>query len=220
LPAGRFPEREGFEVTLDARLEGAVLTAVEAPIAPSLVSRPRLVDRLRSAAHAPLLLLTAPAGYGKTTLLGEWAQQDKRPFARLSIRPSHDDPAFLLVAIIEALDRVEPVDTAVLESLAGPVPDIDGIALPRLRAALQADREDFVLALDDVHMLTADASSRAIGGLAECLPPGSQLVVAARAEPHLPLGRLRAHRSLVELGQADLAMTHRESRDLLLGVGV
>jgi LuxR family maltose regulon positive regulatory protein len=175
---------------------------------------------LHSARDASLLLISAPAGYGKTTLLAEWAGRDKRPFAWLSIVPAHEDPAFLLACIIEALDRLDPVDPAVLESLAGPVPDIEGIALPRLRAALEADRRDFVLALDDVHLVTSDASFELLGALAEYLPSGSQLVLAARAEPHLPLGRLRAQRGLVELVQTDLAMTHMESRDLLAGVGL
>jgi LuxR family maltose regulon positive regulatory protein len=211
----------GSTVPLDADLEGEADSALGTPpLAAGLVSRPRLVDRLRSAADAALLLVTAPAGYGKTTLLGEWAQGESRPFAWLSIRPVHDDPAFLLTCVVEALDRVEPVDSVVLEPLAGPLPDIDGIALPRLRAALEADRQDFVLVLDDLHWLTSDSAFAAIGALREALPGGAQLVLAARAEPHLPLGRLRAQRSLVELNQADLAMTHAETRDLLLGIGL
>lgn len=190
------------------------------PLASGLISRPRLVERLRAARDAPLLLITAPAGYGKTTLLGEWAEQDRRPSAWLTARRAHDDPGYLLSCIVECLDRIEAVDPAVTEALSSPIPDIAGIALPRLQAALQADRGDFTLVLDDIHCLTSDACFEVLGGLIECMPDGSSLVLAARAEPHLPLGRLRAGRHLGEVGRSELAMTRAESRQLLAGLGL
>jgi hypothetical protein len=95
------------------------------------------VERLRSARNPPLVLLTAPAGYGKTTLLAEWDDRDSRPFAWLSIRPVHDDSAFLFACVVEALDRLEPVGAAVLDPLVAPAPNITGTALPLLQAALQ-----------------------------------------------------------------------------------
>jgi LuxR family transcriptional regulator, maltose regulon positive regulatory protein len=178
------------------------------------------VERLRSARNTPLVLLTAPAGYGKTTLLAEWDNRDNRPFAWLSIRPVHDDSAFLFACVVDAIDRLEHVDAAVLDPLMTPAPNITGTALPRLQAALQADRGAFVLVFDDVHRLASDASFAVLGGLAESLPAGSQLLLAARGEPPLALGRLRAQRSIAELVQADLVMTHAESRDLLVGMGL
>jgi LuxR family transcriptional regulator, maltose regulon positive regulatory protein len=179
-----------------------------------LVGRQRLVTRLRASGDADLILVAAPAGYGKTTLLCDWANQEPRPIAWLSLDHRHDDPALLLASVIDVLNQLEPVDPAVREALAVPLPDIDGVALPRLQATLHARAASFVLVVDDVHCLTTDVAIAVVEGLLDCLPSGSQLVLASRAEPQLPLGRLRAHRRLVELNQADLAMTPGEAGQL------
>jgi LuxR family maltose regulon positive regulatory protein len=162
----------------------------------------------------------APAGYGKTTLLSEWAEQEERAFAWLSLDRRHDDAALLLASVVEALDQLEPVDPAVMESLAAPLPDVGGVAIPRLQAALQARSESFVLVLDDVHCLTTDSALEVLEGLLDCLPAGSKLALASRTEPQLPLGRLRAHRRLVEVNQADMAMSPDEAAELIGLVGL
>jgi LuxR family transcriptional regulator, maltose regulon positive regulatory protein len=185
-----------------------------------LVRRPRLVGRLRSASDADLILVVAPAGYGKTTLLSDWANQESRPIAWLSLDHRHDDPALLLASVIDVLDQLEPVHPAVREALAVPLPDSGGVALPRLQAALHARAASFVLILDDVHCLASDATLAVVEGLLDCLPPGSQLALASRIEPQLPLGRLRAHRRLVELNQADLAMKASEAGELCTLAGL
>jgi LuxR family maltose regulon positive regulatory protein len=185
-----------------------------------MVARQRLVARLRSASDAELILVQAPAGYGKTTLLSEWAGQEARPIAWLSLDPRHDDPALLLRSVVDVLGRLELVDPVVLEALGVPTPDVGDLALPRLQAALQAGATSFVLILDDGHCLTSDATLEAVEGLLDCLPPGSQLALASRAEPQLPLGRLRAHRRLVEINQADLAMSPSEAGKLFALAGL
>src|SRR4051794_25822260 len=147
--------RESASVVLDGPLR-------HGPTRPRPVSRPRLVRRLSEAPGAAVAALVAPAGYGKTTLIAEWAERDPRPFAWLTLEPEHDDESRLLEAIA---DRV---------------------------CAAPPSSEPVVLVLDDAHVLRARRALEAVTVLADHLPPGSLLVVAARAEPALPLGRMRA----------------------------
>jgi LuxR family maltose regulon positive regulatory protein len=166
---------------------------------------------MASVPDGALLLVVAPAGYGKTTLLAEWAAQDQRAVAWISLGVRHDDPALLLASIVEALAELDPTHPAAPEVLETPLPSIEGVVLPRLGAALQGNRRPLVLVLDDAHVLASQQALAVVAGVLDCLPPGSQLALSARAEPALPLGRLRASRRLVELGRSDLAMTHHES---------
>ena len=154
-----------------------------------IVARPRLLRRLL-AADAPIVMIVAPAGYGKTTLLAEWAMRDPRPFAWLSV---------------EALDRA--ADGAVA-ALAGLVEDVG------------ACRTRHVIVLDDTHHLAGDLSMRRITDLACRLPGGSCVAVASRRRLAVPLARLRGHRLLVELAARDLAMTRLEAAMLLHAAGV
>jgi LuxR family transcriptional regulator, maltose regulon positive regulatory protein len=150
--------------------------------ADGLVPRERLVQRLISLSAAPLALLVAPAGYGKTTLLDQWAAQDRRPFARVSIEDGDDHPVRLLETVAAALD---------------------GIAPP------------YVLVIDDAHRLRAPDALRELSGLITSVPPGSQVAVASRRDLELTVGRLRAHRMVVELRAPDLAMRPDEAAALL-----
>jgi LuxR family maltose regulon positive regulatory protein len=156
---------------------------------PGIVARPRLLRRLL-AADAPIVMIVAPAGYGKTTLLAEWAMRDPRPFAWLSV---------------EALDRaaVEPV-----AALAGLVEDV-GACLTQ-----------HVIVLDDTHHLAGELSMRRVTDLACRLPGGSCVAVASRRRLAVPLARLRGHRLLVELAARELAMTRLEAAMLLDSAGV
>ena len=189
-------------------------------LAAGLVRRPRLTDRLRSAADVPLVLLSAPAGYGKTTLLLEWAEEDSRPFAWVTIGAEDNDPAHMLASVAEALHEVEPIDEQVFAALSVPEPSIANIVLPRLAGSLNGSRPPFVLVLDDVHNLEADAALEALRALADAMPPDGQLALASRTEPALPLGHMRAHRQLAELTQYDLVMTRAEGAKVLQGVGL
>jgi LuxR family transcriptional regulator, maltose regulon positive regulatory protein len=148
-----------------------------------LVPRARLIRRLQEARDTPLVLLLAPAGYGKTTVLSEWAQQDPRPFRWLRA----DDPRATLAVLAD-------------------------------EAAIA--RHPFVLVLDDAHMLRGADAGNVLEAIVAGMPSGSQLALAARCEPALAVGRLRAHRQVVELGTADLAMERAEAAALLAKAGL
>jgi LuxR family maltose regulon positive regulatory protein len=200
-----------------AHVEVALLDAERRPppVRPGLVPRARLVERLLGFSTAPLALLVAPAGYGKTTLLAEWREQDARPFAWLSLNDRDNDPAHLLASIVRALHDIEPVEREILESLSVPSTDIEDVVLPRLSRSLEARRLPFVLVLDDAHHLHARAALRALNSLIGGLHAGSQVAVASRRELPLSVGRLRAHRMVVELRTPDLAMRADEAAGLL-----
>jgi LuxR family transcriptional regulator, maltose regulon positive regulatory protein len=182
------------------------------------VSRPQLVRRLLDAPGVSLTVIAAPAGYGKTTLLSEWAQADERPFVWVTFDDADNDPALLLAAIEQALDGDEPLDGAIHRAVATSSQRAR-TALPRLARSLER-RRPFVLVLDDIHVLHEPASLEALRTVANHIPPGSQLAVASRTEPALPLGRLRAHRALTEIRARDLAMTSAEAAPLLGKAGL
>jgi LuxR family maltose regulon positive regulatory protein len=199
------------------------LTAVPArgrpPFRPGLVPRERLVARLAATSDVPLVLVVAPAGYGKTTVLAEWAEQDRRPFAWLALDEGDNDVGRLLEAIALAVDEIEPVGRDVFAALAAGDHGVSGLA-PALLAASLGRRRPFVLVLDDAQVLRAPRALGALQLIAEHLPAGSQLAIASRTEPALPIGRLRAHRRLEELRARDLVMTRGEAGALLTGLGV
>jgi LuxR family maltose regulon positive regulatory protein len=163
-----------------------------------LVPRARLVRRLREAGDVPVALLVAPAGYGKTTVLTEWDQQDPRSFAWIRVGDDHDDPATLIAAVAGALGADTSPGT------------LEGLAEHLARA-----RDPFVLVLDDVHTLHDAHAFDVLETIAESIPRGSQLALASRAEPPMAVGRLRAHRKVVEVRTADLAMGRSEAAALL-----
>jgi LuxR family maltose regulon positive regulatory protein len=190
-----------------------------------LVRRPRLLEKLIHGSATPLVLLVAPAGYGKTSLLAEWAAQDPRPSMWLSLEPWHNDPLVLLHALVAGLEEIAPVDPCLLEALEEPgsepglAPDV-GSVLPLLAAELESLTHPLVLILDDAQALSARDALGVLTTVAEHLPLASQLVLASRARPVLPLGRLRAHGALLELGPGELAMTRSEACSLLRTAGV
>ena len=185
------------------------------PFGPGLVPRERLVARLAGARDVPLALLVAPAGYGKTTVLAQWAQTDARPFAWVSLAGEDNDPVRLLARVATALDAIEPLgDDAV-----GPPTGASDALVERTAAAVVARPRPFVLVLDDAQVVGTRATFAAIDALVEHLPIGSQLALASRTEPEeLPVGRLRVHGRLVELRPRDLAMTHAEAATVLAGL--
>lgn len=187
-----------------------------------LVRRPRLLAKLIDGRDMPLVLLAAPAGYGKTTVLAEWAAQDSRPSVWLSLESWHDDPLVLVHAITCGLEKIAPVSSRLWEALeeSESVSDSLSAVLPALAVELEGRSRPLVLILDDVHTLTSAHTLQVLATVAEHLPAASQLVLASRARPVLPLGRLRAHGALLELGSAELAMTRSEASLLLRAAGV
>ena len=122
------------------------------PIRPGIVRRNVLVDRLR-ASNASVVAITAPAGYGKTTLLAEWAERDRRPFAWVSIDEADGDPVVFLGHVAVALDRIEPIEPRVFEAIASPTGANPTRVLSRLGSALATRTRPFVLVLDDLDRL-------------------------------------------------------------------
>ena len=145
------------------------------------VRRERLVRRLGQSTHVPVAVVVAPAGYGKTTLLVHWLQADPRPMAWLTIEPADDDPDRLIASLATALG--EPAD----------------LTLAALTYAVELRDEPFVVALDDVHHLRSADALAVVDAVADAVQPGSQVVLAGRCEPALPIGRLRAQGRVVEL---------------------
>jgi LuxR family transcriptional regulator, maltose regulon positive regulatory protein len=180
-----------------------------------MVPRGALLDRLEDSAFKPVVAISAPPGYGKTTLLADWAERDSRPFAWLSIDGRDNDPAVLLSYIAVALDRHEAVDHSVFRTLGSPGASIMADIVPRLGAALSTRAHPVVVALDDIHLLHNQECLDAVAVLIEHLPERSQVVIAGRGEPPLPVGRLRAEGRLAEIGLEDLAMGQQEARSLL-----
>ena len=162
----------------------------------------------------------AGPGYGKTTLMGQWADADERPFAWVSLDERDNDPVVLLTYIAEALHRVEPISMAVFEALSAPGAGIEAVLIPRLAAALSARATPSVLVLDDVHALQNRACLDAIGTLIMNVPVGSQVAIAGRVEPKLPMARLRAQGEVLDIGPVDLAFKAGEAEALLRGADV
>ena len=185
-----------------------------------IVFRSALVERLSAPPHPQVVSVVAPAGYGKTTLLAQWAGRDRRPFVWVHVDDRDNDPMVLLSYVVEGLDRVEPVGEPVLRALAAPSTSIWSTVVPRLGAALALRRKPFVLVLDDVQELRSTASLDAVTAISRHLPDRSQMALVGRSEPGLPVERLRLADELLELGAAELALSPGEARTLLEQAGV
>ena len=164
-----------------------------------MVNRTGLVERLLASDGVPVVCVVAPAGYGKTTVLAQWAQRKGHRVGWVSLDERDNDPAVLLTYLAVALDRVEPIDPRVVRGLAGPGGSIMG-AVPRLAAAMAAMTQPVALVLDHVELLASQQSLDAVAELAAQLPAGTQLLVASRARPPLPVALLRAQGRVLELG--------------------
>jgi LuxR family maltose regulon positive regulatory protein len=182
------------------------------------VHRTGLVNRLRTARDARVVSIAAPAGYGKSTLLAQWAARDDRPFAWVSLDHRDNDPVVLLTHVAAALDGNETVDPRIFSSLAA-AGSVWATSLPRLGTALSSLQDPFVLVLDDVHELHERDCLDALSALALHVPPESQLVLSGRTEAGLPIAKIRAAGALLELGHAELALSDSEAHSLLRGAG-
>src|SRR4029077_6046138 len=135
--------------------------------------------------------IVAPPGYGKTTLLSQWAGRQEGNFAWVSADEKDNDPKVLLSYVAAALDRVQPIGQRVFEALASPVSSVPGSVVPRLGSALWSVTVPVVLILDDVHLLTNRECRDALSVLAGHVRPGSRLVLAGRGEATLRVGAVR-----------------------------
>jgi LuxR family maltose regulon positive regulatory protein len=179
------------------------------------VCRSLLIERLARGDPCPIVSVVAPAGYGKTTLLAQWAERDGRSFAWVSVDDKDNDPKVLLTYVAEALNAVEPVDQRVFDALASPASSVPGSVVPRLGSAFASMTTPAVLVLDDVHVLHNSECRAALSVLAEHVPEGSRLVLAGRTDPPLRIARLRAEGRIVQIGLGDLSLTVKETAALL-----
>ena len=177
-----------------------------------LVTRPRLSERLNRGGESKLTLVSAPAGFGKTTLVADWlATTPERTTAWLSLDPNDNLAASFWPYLIAALRTVVPdVGATALSLLEEPKEPIAAVVSTLLNE-LSAMPNDLVLVLDDYHVVDAHEIHDGMAFLLDHLPPQVHLVITTRADPPLPLARLRARGELVEIRAADLRFTPEEA---------
>ncbi|MEZ4656341.1 MAG: LuxR C-terminal-related transcriptional regulator [Caldilineaceae bacterium] len=203
------------------------------PTRPNLVARPRLIERLNAGLAGKLTLISAPAGFGKTTLVSAWIEElrstmydlradltrERSPVnhaAWLSLDAEDNDPTRFLTYLVAALQKIAPtVGHGLLGALQSPQPPPISTILPILLNEISAIAHDFVLVLDDYHVLLGNAIDDALAFLIEHLPPPMHLVITTREDPPLPRARYRARGQLSEVRAADLRFTEAEAAAFL-----
>lgn len=229
-------QHSGAEVEVDVPAVGAKATMAPSAATPSaqrdpllstklhqprprsrLVSRSHLIERLQQGMECALTLISASAGFGKTTLLAQWLAESNTPAVWLSLEPEDNDHFRFLTYLIAAFQMQYPhLDMNVLALLEAP----QSAPLERALAVLTNDlmnRQvgDFALVLDDYHVITAEPIHHAMAFLLDHLPPQMHLVPLTRADPPLPLSRLRARGQLIELRAAELRLSTSETETFL-----
>ena len=203
---------------------GSVLisTKLHAPAGRELVRRPELVARLATPASGhKLTLVVAPPGWGKTTLLAQWAgaTAERRPFAWVSLDPADNDPVQFWAYLIAALRTAVPgIGTPASGLLGAPGTDIVRDVLPALLNELAGLPGRLVLVLDDYHAITTGAIHQAMAFLLDHLPASLHIVLATRTDPPLPLPRLRVRGELLEVRAAELRFSQQEAAQFLNSV--
>ena len=190
---------------------------------PEMIARPRLSAQLLGS-PASLVLFAAPPGFGKTTLLAQWREQEERPFAWFTADASDNDPVSLWTGIVEAIRRVRPDfgDAAEVALKARHVDVLDAL-IPVVVRELESLDVELALVLDDYHAIDSAACHESLAYFMEAKPSGVQLVVASRADPPIPVAKLRAEGRLLELRALDLCFTKDEEAAFLneqLGLGL
>ena len=185
----------------------------------NLVLRPQLIERLVRGLGGPLTLISAPAGYGKTTLMSEWRASEagrSYPLAWLSLDPDDNEPGRILAYLIAAIGTVQPgFGEITLASLQAPQPAPTRAILTNLINELNMIEGAFALVLDDYHVINTQSVHDAMAFLLDHLPPQMHLVILSRADPPLPLARLRARNQMAEIRAVDLRFTIDEARRFL-----
>jgi LuxR family transcriptional regulator, maltose regulon positive regulatory protein len=187
----------------------------------STIERTNLLGRLAS--HRGPVLVVAPPGFGKSTLLGQWRRAAALPLAWVSLDGADNDPMLFWNYVVAALQAIEPA--VPLTPPSGPLGEQDFVdaIVPRLLNELAALDRDVVLVLDDYHAITSPACHRSVELFLTREPANVHIVVASRVDPPFPLGTLRARGELLELREADLAFTSHETTRFLndaLGLGL
>lgn len=183
---------------------------------PKVVTRPRLIERLNEGLHHKLTLISAPAGFGKTTLISEWVADCQRPVAWLSLDEADSDPTRFLSYLIAVLQTiVVNIGERAKGALQAPQPLSTETVLTSLLNEVAAISDNFIVVLDDYHLVDSEQIDHALEFLIERLPPQMHLVIATREDPDLPLARLRARDQVTELRAADLRLTFSEAAEFL-----
>ncbi len=182
------------------------------PPRPKAVLRPHLLARLNEGLHGKLILVSAPAGFGKTTLVGEWVATRNQPVAWLSLDEADGEPTRFLTYLVAALQTIAPtIGETLLGALHSPQPPPLDTLLTALLNELTSLSDPSILVLDDYHVVDAQPIDHALTFLLEHLPPQMHLVITTREDPPLPLARLRARGQLTELRANDLRFTPTEA---------
>ena len=182
----------------------------------NVVSRLRLIERLNEGLHRKLTLISAPAGFGKTTLVSQWVEGIARPTAWLSLDDQDNDPARFLAYLVAALQTIAPtIGEGMLGVLQSSQPPPTESILTALLNEITTLPDNFALVLDDYHVIDAQSVDQSLTFLLEHLPPQMHLVIATREDPQLPLARLRGRSHLTELRAADLRFTASEAAEFL-----
>jgi LuxR family maltose regulon positive regulatory protein len=188
------------------------------PLRPKIVPRPRLIERLNEGLSSgrKLTLISAPAGFGKTTLVSEWIASCGLPVAWLSLDEGDNDPARFISYLVKALQTIQAeIGEGLLAVLRSPQPLQIETILTTLLNEISTIPANFVLVLDDYHAIDSQPVDLALAFLIEHQPPQMHLVIATREDPALPLARLRARGQCTELRLADLRFTPAEAAEFL-----
>ena len=186
------------------------------PLQSAWISRSRLAERVDEGFERKLTLISAPAGFGKTTLLVDWVNKHEKPVAWFSVDKGDDDPVRFLIYVILGLQGLEAgTGEAALMMLQSPQPPpIESILINLINDVIHI-QTDFALIVDDYHLIDAKPIHEMIAFLLENLPGEMHMIIATRSDPPLPLlARLRSQNQLTELRAADLSFTADETSNL------
>ncbi len=186
------------------------------PARANLVARPRISKLLDEGLSASLILVSAQAGFGKTTLLAEWLKNRRPGSCWLSLDVADNDPARFWAYVILSLQAIQDeLGETALAQLRSPQPPPVQLILPSLLDEIDSLHDHVTLVLDDYHVITSTAVNSALTFLLENLPPNLHLVISTRSDPPIPIAKLRARGQVVEIRSDDLRFTPDEAAAFL-----
>ena len=213
-PAGETDANSALSARPGIQRDPLLFTKLRVPRPrPRLVPRSHLIERLQQGMECALTLVSAPAGFGKTTLLAQWLAESGTPVAWLSLEPEDNDLMRFLTYLVAALQTVDDqLGTIAFDLLRSPQPPSPETVVAVLTNDLmRSSVGDFALVIDDYHVITTESLHRALIALVEHLPPQLHLILATRADPPLTLSRLRARGQLTEVRAEDLRFSLEEA---------